>query len=225
MADEAPAFPIWHERAVDSDGALVRVRLVQSDAQPDAAVVEASPTDPEPAGVVAVAELEDGEVVRLEATADAAPKAPPLWFVEVPEPSPESGPPAVSIVAFTGGDVAPGTLLGVEAAQARGIDSEEQLGAFRWIPHSGFGDQIYVSPAWRRRTIGTGLLAAAGVLSAARGWPRPWGDGQRTAQGDRMRTTARWKHLSADLTHLMPPMTPVDERADDPSDPSHRPRA
>lgn len=219
MADGSPAHPIWHERVVDPVGALVQVRLVQSDARPDGSVVEVGPGGPEPAGVVAVADLDDGVVVRLVATADAAPKAPPLWFVEAPEPSPASGPPATTLVAFTGGLVAAGTLLDVEAAQHRGVRSDEQLGAFRWIPHSGFGDQIYVAPAWRRRTIGTGLLAAAGVLSLARGWPMPWGDGQRTAQGDRMWQSARWKHLATELTHLMPPMTPVDERA---ADPSHR---
>jgi GNAT superfamily N-acetyltransferase len=217
VADGSPAHPIWRERVVGPDGALVQVRLVQSDARPDASVIEVGPGAPMPDGVVAVATLQDGTVTRLEATADAAPKAPPLWFVEAPEPSPTSGPPATTIVAFTGGRVDPGTLLSVEQAQLRGVDSDGQLGAFRWIPHSGFGDQIYVTPAWRRRTIGTALLAAAAALSLARGWPRPWGDGQRTAQGDRMWQTARWKHLATHLTHLMPPMTPVEDRADDPS--------
>lgn len=219
MPDDAPAFPIWHVRVVDSGGALVRVSLVQSDRHADGTaltVPESGAGPEEAAGVVAVAHLTDGLVSRLEVTADAAPKAPPLWFVEVPEPEPASGPPATSIVAFTGGEVEETALLTVRQAQHHGIQSAEQVGAFRWIPHSGFGDQLYVAPSWRRRTIGTGLLAAGGVLSLARGWPRPWGDGQRTAEGDRMRQVARWAHLSQELTHLMPPMTPFEERGDAP---------
>lgn len=219
MADDAPAFPIWHVRVVDPDGALVRVSLVQSDRHPDGAALTVPESDsaPEEAdGVVAVAHLAEGEVHRIEVTADAAPKAPPLWFVEIPEPQPTSGPPATSIVAFTGGDVEEAALLTVRQAQEHGVQSAEQVGAFRWIPHSGFGDQLYVAPSWRRRTVGTGLLAAGGVLSLARGWPRPWGDGQRTAEGDRMRQVARWAHLSEELTHLMPPMTPFEERGDAP---------
>lgn len=222
MADDAPAFPFWHERVVDPDGALVQVRVVQSDRRPDGSAVDVAIDDPEPDGVVAVADLVDGTVVRLAATPDIAPKAPPLWFVELAEPAPASGPPAATLVAFTGGDVEPGSLLSTADAQHLGVASSDQVGAFRWIPHSGFSDQIYVAPVWRRRSIGTGLLAAAAALAFARGWPRPWGDGQRTAQGDRMRASGRWRHLAADLTHLMPPMTPYDQRADDPS---HRPPA
>jgi GNAT superfamily N-acetyltransferase len=80
----------------------------------------------------------------------------------------------------------------------------------RWYPATGEVDQIYVQPAWRRRSIATGLIVAAGALSAARDWPRPWGDGQRTQLGEELRNAADWKHRAAELTHIAPPMTPVE---------------
>lgn len=207
-------FSIWHVRALRPDGSAAWAAVVQSPRHPDGTNLELPEAEAvEHVGEHAVGYARygaDGTVVGLEVTADAAPKAPPLWFAELREPS--ATPPATVLVAFTGHGVQPGSLLDRHALRQVAVTSDDQLGAFRWIPHSGFGDQVYVSPQWRRRTIGTGLLAAAGTLTFARGWPRLWGDGQRTAEGDRMRQTARWAHLSEDLTHLMPPMTPVDER-------------
>lgn len=214
MDAEAPAFGIWQVRAVDDAGRPTWDATVQSDRHPDATELtlpEAEALEHVGEHAVAIARYDgDGDVVGLEATEDAAPKAPPLWFIELRQPS--SDPPAVVLVAMTGHGVAAGTLLNRRGAREVGVTSEDQLGAFRWIPHSGFGDQLYVSPDWRRRTIGTGLLAAANTLGFARGWPRLWGDGQRTAEGDRMRQAGRWTHLSEDLTHLMPPMTPPEQR-------------
>lgn len=209
-------FSIWHVRALGPDGAVRWSAVVQSDRHPDGAELTLPETEAvSDIGTNAVGFARHdarGEVVRLEVTDDAAPKAPPLWFAEIKEPS--AKPPATTLVAFTGHGVEPGTLLDRAALRDVGVTDADQLAAFRWYPSSGFGDQVYVSPSWRRRTIGTGILAAAGTLSFARGWPRLWGDGQRTADGDRMRDASRWAHMSEDLTHLMPPMTPSDERTD-----------
>ena len=45
------------------------------------------------------------------------------------------------------------------------------------------------------------------------GTRRLWADGQRTADGDRLRNAnPDWAPRAADLTHLAPPMTPFDQR-------------
>ena len=102
----------------------------------------------------------------------------------------------------------PGTLLDEVAAAELSAISDDQLGAVRWYPGSGEVDQVYVQPAWRRRNIATVLIVAAKTLTAAREWPRLWGDGQRTAQGERLRNASSWRVRTAELTHLAPPMTP-----------------
>lgn len=212
---DAPAFSIWHCRALGPDGAPVWFAVVQSSTHADGTVVEL----PESDALIAIGSSAvgfarvgpDGGLDRLEVTEDSAPQAPPLWFVQLDEP--DAMPlPAVTLLAFTGHGIEPGTLLDHAGARRAGVKSDDQVAAFRWYPGSGFGDQVYVAPQWRRRTIGSGILAAGGTLAFARGWSRLWGDGQRTAEGNKMRDAGRWSHMSEELTHLMPPMTPEDER-------------
>jgi GNAT superfamily N-acetyltransferase len=82
----------------------------------------------------------------------------------------------------------------------------------RWYQGTGEVDQVYVAPTQRRQGIGSAIIMAAGTLAVARDWPRLWGDGQRTALGDRWRSTSDWAHRTAPLNHLAPPMTPLDQR-------------
>jgi GNAT superfamily N-acetyltransferase len=152
----------------------------------------------------------DGGVTTLSVTTSAAPKAPPLWFAELPEH--DATPPAVSLVAFAEHGLDPGRLLDRTALRDVDVVTKDQLGAVRWYPRTGEVDQVYVAPAWRRRSIATAMLTAAATLSVVRDWPRLWADGQRTAMGDRLRDAGPWAHRAADLTHLSPPMTPFDER-------------
>ncbi len=152
----------------------------------------------------------DSQVTRLEATERFAPKAPPLWYAELKEPS--KSPPATNLVAFSGHGVDPGTFLDRKRLREVGVTDGDQLAAFRWYPDSGFADQLYVAPQWRRHTIGSAILAAAGALGVARGWPRLWTDGQRTSDGERMRAASSWTHLTQELSHLRPPMTPAREQ-------------
>jgi GNAT superfamily N-acetyltransferase len=188
--------------------------VVQSDLYPDGEIVDLAEADAvTQIGDDAFAYARPGpdrQVARLDITTNAAPKAPPLWFAELD--AYDASPASTTLVAFTGHDVEPGTFVNRAQLRDTGVASADQLGAFKWYPGSGFSDQLYVSPDWRRRTIGTGLLVAAGALTLARGWASLWTDGQRTADGDRMRAASRWSHLAADLTHLMPPMTPVEKR-------------
>jgi GNAT superfamily N-acetyltransferase len=116
-------------------------------------------------------------------------------------------PPATNLIAFAGHGVQPGTLL--DAAGLRGrVTSTDQLGAIRWFPATGEVDQVYVDPAWRRRSVGNALINAASALTYAREWPRMWGDGQRTEIGEHFRNASPWRARTAELTDLAPPMTP-----------------
>jgi hypothetical protein len=123
-------------------------------------------------------------------------------------------PQAVNLVAFTAAGQPPGALLDEAAVATVAVTSADQLGAIRWYPNTGEIDQIYVAPYWRRHHIATALLSAAGTLSVARGWPRIWADGQRTALGEKLRNARPWASRAADLTHLVPPMTPGEDTAE-----------
>ena len=197
-----------------ADGTAAWFAVVWSSDQADGVRLELPVGDASEAvgeDAVCVAAYDDGgEVTALAVTPRGAPKAPPMWFAELTEP--DGTPPAVTLVAFSGHGVAPATL--VDRAHLREIEvkSPDQVGAIRWYPATGEVDQVYVSPQLRRRTIGGALVAASSALSLARDWPRLWGDGQRTALGDRWRNASPWAHRTADLTHLAPPMTPFDER-------------
>jgi len=214
--DPSPTTPpgFWHCRALDGDGRPLWFAVVRSDAHADAERVDL----PEPEATSAVGDDAfcvarfdvRGEVTELSVMSPAAPKAPPLWFVERPEPT--AKPPAISLIAFSGHGVDPGRLLDLTALSDVAVRSEDQLGATRWYPATGEVDQVYVQPAWRRQSIATALMVAAGTLTVIRGGPRIWGDGQRTAMGDRWRNASPWASWGADLTHLAPPMTPMDQR-------------
>lgn len=153
---------------------------------------------------------EAGLAVRLEPTRRVVAEDPFLWFTEVQ--SPQANPPSTALMAFTGHGVEPGTFLNSTQILEVGVSTEDQLAAFSWHPHTGFGDELYVSPAWRRHGIGSAMLYVSTALNFARGWPVMWTDGQRTAEGERMRNRGRWVHQAEDITLLMPPMTPFDER-------------
>lgn len=209
-----PGF--WACRGLADDGSPVWVAGAGSDQHADGELVELPVTDAIAylaGATLAVAHLgPEQDVVALVVTPLGAPKAPPLWFAELPEP--DAAPPALNLVAFTGHDVQPGRLLDRGALRATSARTRDQLGAVRLYPATGEVDQLYVSPQWRRQNIGTALTLAAGILAFARGSSLPWGDGQRTSDGDRMTQASVWRHRAAPLTHLMPPMTPMDERLD-----------
>lgn len=196
---------VCRARQADTD----RVLVVDSHHYPDGALIElpyAEALELAGPGLVSEAVVERGRVTALHVARRFAPQAPALWFTEIAQPSPT--PPATNLVAFLGAGQAVGALLGPAALAATGVRSEDQIGAIRWYPGTGEVDQVYVAPAWRRHHIATSLLGAAGALIAARGWPRFWGDGQRTALGEQLRNSRSWRERTADLTHLAAPMTP-----------------
>jgi GNAT superfamily N-acetyltransferase len=151
---------------------------------------------------------EHGRVAFVERAASFAPKAPPLWFVEIRESSAQ--PPAVVLLAFTGHAQRTAAIIDQADFSSLPVENSDQLGAIRWYPATGEIDQIYVAPAARRQQIGSALLISAGTLSLARGWPRFWSDGQRTVLGEQLRNSRAWAKSAAELTHIAPPMTPGD---------------
>ena len=186
-----------------------RLIVVSSGRHPDGARVEldaAAARRHAGDDVVCEAVIGTVGVEALHVSRSFAPRAPDLWFVELTEPTAQ--PDAVNLVAFSGAGQQPGALLDEDRAAASPVTSGDQLGAIRWYPGTGEVDQVYVAPAWRRHQVGTALIGAAGTLSVARGWPRLWGDGQRTADGEGLRNARSWRDRTADLTHLAPPMTP-----------------
>jgi GNAT superfamily N-acetyltransferase len=200
--------PGWWQAIVAADGSR-RLAGVRSTAYPDGTRVEleAEKYAQFEADVVCVATFDAGDaVVGLDVPRHRAPKAPPLWWVEVRDTT--DRPPAVNLIAFTGAQQAPGVLLDQSAVSNVGVATDEQVGALRWYPVSGLIDQIFVAPQWRRRGIATALLHAGAILSAARDWPRIWADGQRTVLGDELRNGGDWKLRGAELTHVSPPMDP-----------------
>jgi GNAT superfamily N-acetyltransferase len=205
----APARPTWWQCVAVEQGKPVWFAVVESARQADGARLTLGPSAAETAvGADAVcrATVDDtARVCELDVTQRGAPNAPPLWFGEHRESTAQ--PPAVSLMAFTEHGVAAGRLLeSVDLPQY--VRSEDQVGAVRWYPATGEVDQIYVQPQYRRRSIASALIAAAATLALARDWPRLWSDGQRTELGEQFRNGSPWRHRTADLSHLAPPMTP-----------------
>lgn len=200
----------WHCAIPGRGGAPDRLVVVESGRYPDGMLVELAEdmarTQIGDAAVCIVTYGEMQRVVRLQVTARMAPKAPPLWFVELREST--ARPPAVSLLAFTGHGQPDGALADESDVSNTEVTGSDQLAALRWYPATGEVDQVYVQPSWRRRSIASALIAAGGSLAVARGWPHLWGDGQRTQLGEHLRTGSRWQHRAAELTHLAPPMTP-----------------
>lgn len=213
-ADGEPTAGFWGCRALRADGTVAWVAGAQSDRHADGAMVEL----PEAEAIaylgdatLARAELDSsGKVTSLRVSPDAAPGAPPMWFAELPEEDTQARP--TNVLAFSGHDVEPGRLLSRDEMLATGASTSDQLGAIRIYPGTGRVDQIYVSPDWRRRKVGTALMFASGVLILARDLTLMWGDGQRTAEGDRLNKGSVWGRRAAPLTHLAPPMTPMSDR-------------
>ncbi|HEY2272909.1 MAG TPA: hypothetical protein VGH30_09045 [Jatrophihabitantaceae bacterium] len=201
----------WYALVAAADGAPAQFVRVESRRHPDHARVELSAAElAAQAGddVVCVATYDEDRVVRVQPAPTFAPKAPPLWFVEVRESSAQ--PPATSLVAFTGHGQRVGTVVDDADVSNLSVTSDDQLAAVRWYPATGEIDQIFVAAQWRRQHVGSALLISAGTLSLARGWPRLWSDGQRTVLGEHLRNSRAWAKSAAELTHIAPPMSPGD---------------
>lgn len=200
----------WRCRVRGADGRISKIVTVGSHKYPSGEVVTldepmATTQIGDDAAIAAV--LDDaGEVSHFEPQSHLIPKAPPMWFVELPETTEQ--PPATNLMAFTGHGQPEGAFVHRSDAADLGVPNDAQVGAIRWHPSTGRVDQLYVQPQWRRCGISSALIATAGVVAGARDWPRLWGDGQRTELGEAMKQGVSWSTGMAELTHLHPPMTP-----------------
>lgn len=222
--------PVWWvrslRRAADGGDGTVVVHGVATDERPDGTVVDVGGL---PAGA-AVAAGRIGRVtmgartlqlLTVEVLGDRAATAPRLVLVE--RLRRDVTPVTTELVAFDHDDVTPraaalgawvaaGAVVTQADAARLGLRSADQVGALRWCPSTGQVLEVYVAPAHRRRRIASFLLLAAEGATAARGWPRLWGDGVRTALGEAMLRRLRYGvgRFGA-LTRLAPPMTPRDD--------------
>ncbi|MBX9244718.1 GNAT family N-acetyltransferase [Actinotalea ferrariae] len=209
---------------VAGDASTVVVHAIATDERPDRSVVEVD--DLPPGRTVATGRLgrvamrsDTLQLLRSELTTPTG--APPLVLVEriVRDASPVLAeliafPHAVVAVraATFGADVAPGSVLTLADAARIGLAAEDQVGAVKWRAGTGQVLEVYVAPAHRRRGVATFLLFSAEGAAAARGWPRLWGGGVRTALGEALVTRLRWGvGRVAPLAEVAPPMTPVED--------------
>lgn len=144
-------------------------------------------------------------LLTIELAPEPIPEAPPLWFVNIPEP--RSAPPATNLVAFSGGQLEAGTVISNYTFATFGVESSDQAGAVRWYPQSGIVHQVYVAREWRRKQVGTAILYAASAFHQANGWPdRLHSDGRRTDIGEQFVAGLRHPKRIAARDARMPSM-------------------
>ena len=214
-APESAAPGFWGCRALRPDGTIAAFFGADSPLHPDRTRISLPEVEARDAVggdmTCAVHFDERNQPQLIEIMPRLAPKAPALWFAELAEP--DASPPAGNLLAFVGHGVEKGRLLDRDALRRVPVQTVDQLGAVRWYPGTGEIDQLYVAPHARRQNVATAMLVAVSTLEAARDGRSMWGDGQRTADGDRLlKAHPTWSHRAGELTHLMPPMTPMDER-------------
>ncbi|MGY1689341.1 hypothetical protein [Geodermatophilus sp. SYSU D01105] len=146
--------------------------------------------------------VDDGAVVRVEPAQTLTDRCPPLWFTEVHHTA--SGVPSVSLLAFSGPEFRPGSLVDPHRAAARGVRTGDRVGEVRWWTRSGVVDTVVVAPEVRRRGVGRVLVTVSEALRVLRGWAPLRSDGRLTDAG------AAW--LDAAPAHWAPRLTRRTER-------------
>lgn len=226
-------IPVWWLRSVRppdpgaGDSATVVVHAVATGEHPDRAVVDVADLPPGRAasrGRLARVSMRTDTLQLLDVRllGDAAGGTLPVVLVE--RVLRDASPPLAELLAFAHDDVADraaslganveaGAVLTANDAARLGLASLDQVGAVRWRVGTGQALEIYVSPLHRRRRVATSLLFAAEGAAAARGWPRLWVGGVRTALGQALLERMRWGGSGRvqPLTELAPPMTPAQD--------------
>lgn len=192
---------VWYARQSVHDARL-EFSLVFGEEYDDGAVVD---VDPGPDRALVVAQVESGTVVDVRVKQHGG-----MWLVAQPEPAAQ--PPAMTLVAFDSPDLPEGTVIPSEEFTSLPVRSAQQVGAVRWFTGTGQVHQVYVAPQRRRQGIGTALLLAAGTYAVASGWPRLWGNGERTDLGESLVTRGHEvvRRRATARTRVLPPMTPGD---------------
>lgn len=212
MADSAgrDGRPVWYVRDGLLDSGRWAVSAYAGPEHADGEVLAAgfSPGDGRPVVWRTGPPAHEKGLLHVGYPVEAAPGAPPMWFVQLDEP--RSRPPAAVLVAFATETFPPGTVVDRYAFATAGVHNDLQLGAVRWYRTMALVHQIFVSPGHRRRSVGTALLHAADAVHQANGWPgRLHSDGRRTELGEQFIAGLRYPQRFAPLAETMPPMDPV----------------
>jgi GNAT superfamily N-acetyltransferase len=196
---------VWYLRESRIGDDLWKVTAFVSDAHPDGAVVTGGVLDEAP--VLWRSHESERGMVRIDVDPAGAPGAPPLWFVIVDEP--RASPRATNLVAFGTDHFARGTVVSKYVFATLGLHSDAQAGAIRWFPDDAVVHQVFVSPDWRRRHVGSQILHVADAFHQASGWPgHLTGDGRRTELGKQFLAAQRHPARFAPVTETMRPMDP-----------------
>lgn len=203
---------VWYGRHRTPEGRSVLVS-VAGPGFPDGTVVDLPGPPAHPAGWLAEAHVHDeGHVPALvRVSPDLAPGSPHLWFALGPAGSGD----AVDLVAFSTDALPDGRVVGVDDLATAGVTWADQVGAVRWSPTSGAVDQVYVAARYRRRRIGTRLVATADAVRIGLGWAPLRGDGRLTDLGDAWLSAQSdaWRARLPPSVERQPPMTPAGEAA------------
>lgn len=198
---------VWYLRLSRTDERRWRVAAYENTDHPDGAIVDlptrtAAEAEP-PDGWLWCTQDSDRGILRVRLNPPGADR-PPLWFVNVDEPAGQH--PASNLVAFATDHFEPGTGVTKYTFANLGVNNDEQIGAVRWY-RTGLIHQIFVAPAWRRRSVATALLLTASGFHQANGWPgKLHADGRRTNLGQHFAAGARYPQRVAPLTDTMPDM-------------------
>lgn len=196
----------WYHRQGPLPGRRWRVRCLFSDDHPDGAVVD-DPGELPGRFEIWRADLDEQERPRLLVHPDAAPGAPSMWFVTLPELNAPR--PAMTLVGYEHDVLPPGTVIPDGQFFHLPTRNRDQVGAIRWWRDEAVVDQVYVGDLWRRRHVATAMIYAASAYHQLHGWPgRLHSDGRRTSMGEHLVAGLRHPDRIASLDRLMPPMDP-----------------
>lgn len=153
-------------------------------------------------------DVNDARIVVVR-HAPIAPESPSMWFVAV-DVSKKMGDAMRSIVGFASDRFTDGTIIDEMQFVTLAVDNNTQVGAITWSRESGIIDQLYVSPAFRRRQVARRLLNAAAAYHHTFGWPGVLrADGRRTELGQAFARHIPRPQRVAPHTELSPPMDPA----------------
>jgi GNAT superfamily N-acetyltransferase len=200
----------WYSRRLIADSRVREICLHFGAEHEDGAVVDTPSADTRP---IVTARVLGADVLSVRVDRTVAPRVPAMWFVAQPEPAAQ--PPAMNLVAFDTPHQPEGAVVSAAAFTAMPVRSSRQLAAVRWFTGTGQVHQVYVAPTARRRGIATVLLLAAGTYAVASGWPRLWGNGERTDLGEALVTGGHdvIRRRAVTRTRVLPPMTPGERPA------------
>ena len=161
----------WALRTSSLSGGRWQVSLHLGDQFPDGAVVgpDASLSARPDQRIACRADLDAQRRSQVIVSGWAVPRAPDLWFVDVP--SVEKGAHCRTLVAFDTAHLADGTIVDNSGFFSMPAGSEQQIGAVRWRTEDAFIEQIYVAPDHRRRNIARKLVYTAAGFHRHQGWP------------------------------------------------------